>query len=414
MSKLHYGWVMVLLTFSYTVFSTSAMGVPAVLILPMASDLGWSIGELSAPQGIRFALFGLCAPLAGGLMLRYGPRRVVALSGALLLAGLAFSITMTQKWQLWLGMGVLLGLAPGMTAMQLTAVIPSRWFVKHRGLATGVLGSAVATGTLIFMPMAAWVSLRWNWRVALLLPTVGSLLSWLAFLWLARDRPQDMGLQPIGATAPVPPPAAPTNNFLAMSMLALAAGAKTRIFWVLAFSFAICGVSSFGLTQAHLVPFCSDLGIPLGISAWLLAVIGVSDMIGTIGSGWLCDRCDNRWLLAMYYGFRGLSLVWLVSANVSSFALLVFAVIYGLDFIATVPPTVRMSVQTFGADMGPAVYAWVFAFHHIAAGAMIWAAGVSRDVLGSYVPAFLAAGLLCLAAAASFGGVRAQTKPLTA
>ncbi|MGE4242281.1 MFS transporter [Ramlibacter sp.] len=405
-SQVHYGWVMLALAFTFALFSASALGVPAVLIVPMSQDLGWSIGELSAPQGLRLALFGLCAPLAGGLMLRYGPRRMVAISGALLMVGLLMSANMTTKWELWLGMGILLGLAPGITAMQLTAVVPARWFVAHRGLAIGLLGSAVATGTLIFMPLAAWVSQHWGWRLALMIPSAGVLVSWLLFLWLARDRPQDIGLQPVGATAPVPVPPRPTANFLQLSVAALAAGAKTRTFWLLAFTFAICGVSSFGLTQSHLVPFCGDMGIPLGMSAWLLAVIAVFDMVGTIGSGWLCDRYDNRWLLAGYFALRGLALIWLVSANVSVFALMVFAVIYGLDFIATLPPTVRLTVQTFGADLGPAVFAWIFASHHVAAGLMLFAAGVTRDQLGTYAPAFLAAGVMCLVAAVSFSAIR--------
>ena len=411
--RAHYAWVMLAVTFAYAMFSTSAMGVPAVLILPMSKELGWSIGELAAPQGLRVALFGLCAPLAGGLMLRYGVRRMTAISGALLMIGLLVSITMTQKWQLWLGMGVLLGLAPGITAMQLTAVVPTRWFVAHRGLAIGILGASVATGTLLFMPLAAWVSSIWGWRAALLIPTVGALVSWLAFLWLGRERPQDMGLQPLGATAPVPVPPPMKTNFVKLSVNALVAGSKRWMFWVLAFTFAICGVSSFGLTQAHLVPFCSDMGIPLGVSASLLAVIGVCDMIGTIGSGWLCDRYDNRWLLAMYYGLRGVALIWLVYANVSTTGLIIFAVIYGLDFIATVPPTVRLSVQTFGPDIGPAVFSWIFAAHHISAGLMLFAAGVSRDVVGSYAPSFFLAGLLCLVAAASFSAVR-KPAPLAA
>ncbi len=168
------------------------------------------------------------------------------------------------------------------------------------------------------------------------------------------------------------------------------------------FTFAICGVSSFGLTQAHLVPFCGDLGIPFAAAAWLLAVIGVCDLIGTIGSGWLSDRFDNRWLLVWYYGLRGIGLIWLVYADVSIMGLTIFAIIYGLDFIATVPPTVRLTVQTFGREMGPAVFGWIFAAHHVAAGLMTFGAGVSRDALGTYTPAFLFAGILCLIAASSF------------
>ena len=403
---IHYAWVMAALTFTFAMFSSSAMGVPSVLIVPMARDLGWSIGELSAPQGLRLALFGLAAPLAGGLMLRYGPRRMVALSGVLLLAGLALSIVTTEKWQLWLGMGILLGVAPGITAMQLNAVVASRWFVAHRGLVLGLLAGAIAAGMLVFMPLAAWVSERWGWRVALLVPTVGTALSWLAFLWLARDRPQDLGLPAVGETvmAPVPPP--PRADFVRLSAQALALGARRPVFWILAVTFAICGLSSFGLTQAHLVPYCGDLGVPLGTAAWLLAVIGICDLIGTIGSGWLSDRYDNRWLLAWYYVLRGVALVWLVSTQPTMVGLTIFAIVYGLDFIATVPPSVRLTVTTFGREMGPAVFAWIFAAHHVAAGVMAFGTGVSRDLLGTYEPAFLLAGLLCFLAALSFVAVR--------
>jgi sugar phosphate permease len=408
---IHYGWVMVALTFTYALFSSSAMGVPSVLIVPMSKELGWSIGELSAPQGLRLALFGLAAPLAGGLMLRYGPRRMVAISGALLLAGLALSIVTTEKWQLWLGMGVLLGVAPGMTAMQLNAVMASRWFVAHRGLVIGVLGGAIATGMLVFMPLAAWVSERWGWRVALLIPSVGAAVSWLAFLWLARDRPQDLNLPAVGETTVTPVPPTPTANFVELSLQALMLGVQRPIFWVLVATFAICGISSFGLTQAHLVPFCGDLGIPLGTAAWLLAVIGICDLIGTIGSGWLSDRYDNRWLLAWYYGLRGVALLWLVSTQPTMVGLTIFAVIYGLDFIATVPPSVRLTVMSFGREMGPAVFAWIFAAHHLAAGVMTFGTGVSRDMLGTYEPAFMMAGVLCFLAAVSFATLAKTRSP---
>ena len=403
---IHYGWVMVALTFAFAVFSSSALGVPSVLIVPMAQELGWTIGELSAPQGLRLALFGLAAPLAGGLMLRFGPRRMVAASGVLLLAGLALSIATTQKWQLWLGMGVLLGIAPGITAMQLNAVVASRWFVARRGLVLGLLGGAIATGTLVFMPLAAWVTERWGWRMALLIPTIGTALTWLAFLWLARDRPQDLHLPPLGETVVEPVPPLPSGNFVQLSLAALALGVRRPIFWVLVGTFAICGLSSFGLTQAHLVPFCGDLGLPLAHAAWLMAVIGVCDLIGTVGSGWLSDRYDNRWLLAWYYGLRGIALLWLVSTDPSMLGLTLFAIIYGLDFIATVPPSVRLTVLNFGREMGPAVFAWIFAGHHVAAGLMTVGTGVSRDMLGSYAPAFTLAGVLCLVATASFLLVR--------
>ena len=184
-------------------------------------------------------------------------------------------------------------------------MVGARWFVAHRGLVLGLLGGAVATGTLVFMPLAAWVAERWGWRVAMLIPSVGTAVSWLLFLWFARDRPQDLDLPSVGETTVAPVPPTPTANFVALSVQALSLGSKRPVFWILAATFAICGVSSFGITQAHLVPFCGDLGVPLGTAAWLMAVIGICDLIGTIGSGWLSDRYDNRWLLAWYYALRG-------------------------------------------------------------------------------------------------------------
>lgn len=398
----HYGWAMAALAFMYSLFSSAAMGVPGVLIVPMSKELGWSISELSAPLGLRLSLFGLIAPFAGGLMLRYGPRRMVGLSGILLILGLLLSISITEKWQLWLGMGLLLGIAPGLTAMQLSTVIATRWFTARQGLVLGILNGAVATGTLVFMPLAAWVSQEWGWRMALALPTMGAVICWLLFVWLARDRPHELNLPLYGENQIQPLQELSHANFVQLTVKALTLGVRSKLFWILSISFAICGISSFGLTQAHLVPFCGDLGIALTSAAWLLTVIGICDLIGTIGSGWLSDRFDNRWLLVMYYGLRGIGLIWLVQADVSMAALTLFAVIYGLDFIATVPPTVRLTVQKFGREMGPPIFGWIFAGHHVAAGLMAVGAGVSRDMLGTYAPSFMFAGVMCMVAASGF------------
>ncbi len=411
---IHYGWVMVFLAFLNAVFSSSALGVPAVLMLPMSQDLGWSIGEMSAPQGLRLALFGLAAPFAGGLMLRYGPRRMLGWSGLLLLAGLTLTVLMTERWQMWLGLGVVRGIAPGLTAMQLGAVISSRWFAARRGRVVGLLSGAVATGTLIFMPLGAWLSEHWGWRVALLPPFLGVAVSLVLFVLLAKDHPQELNLPAYGETAVAPLPRRSHENFVLLSFRALALGVQRRVFWVLAFTFFICGATSFGLTQAHFVPFCGDMGIPIVTAASLIAVIGICDLFGTIGSGWLSDRYDNRWLLGWYYGLRGLSLIWLVYADVSMLGLTIFAVVYGLDFIATVPPSVRLAVTAFGREMRPAVFAWIFAAHQLGAGLMAFGAGVSRDALESYVPAFFFGGVLCLLAAAAFILVRKPAAPMAA
>ncbi|MGG5817173.1 MFS transporter [Falsiroseomonas sp. HW251] len=407
---IHYAWVMAALAFFYVLFSTSALGVPGVLILPMSQDLGMTIGELSAPQGLRFVMFGAMAPFAGGLMLRYGPRRIVAFAGVLLMVGLVVTATIASQWQLWLGIGVILGIAPGLTALQINAIISSRWFAARRGLVVGLMGGASATGVLIFMPLAAWIAEHWGWRMALLPSGIGiAVMVGLAQL-LFRDRPQELGLPAYGETAMQPIPPRPQGNFVRISFEMLSLGIRRPVFWILSGAFAICGVSSFGVTQAHLVPYCGDIGIPMVTAAWLLAVIGVFDLIGTVGSGWLSDRYDNRWLLAGYYGFRGLSLIWLVLSDTSLAGLTVFAVVYGLDFIATMPPTVKLTIATFGREAGPALLAWIFAAHQFGSGAFAALAGSSRDAVGSYVPAFFVAGLLCLVAAASFVAVRRPTR----
>lgn len=408
---IHYGWVMVALGFFYALFATSALGVPGVLIQPMSRELGMSIGELSAPQGLRLALFGLVAPFAGGLMLRFGLRRMIMVAATLLILGLLLTAMATTSWQIWLGVGVILGIAPGLTALQLNAIVSSRWFTARRGLVIGLMGGALATGMLVFMPLAAWIAEQWSWRAALLPSGIGIAVMAVLCTLFFRDRPQELGLPAYGDTAMTPVPPRPTGNFVRISFQMLGLGLRQPIFWILAGTFAICGMSTLGITQAHLVPFCGDLGIPMVTAAWLLAVIGVADLIGTIGSGWLSDRYDNRWLLSFYYGFRGLSLIWLVFTDTTLVGLSIFAVVYGLDFIATLPPTVKLTIATFGREAGPAVLGWMFAAHQLGAGIFAALAGVSRDELGTYVPAFFFAGLLCLVAAAAFTLVRRPAQP---
>ncbi|HEX2885624.1 MFS transporter [Vineibacter terrae] len=397
---IHYGWVMTALALGYGICASATLGIPGVLLVPMAAEFGWSIGDLSGPLALRMTLFGLVAPFAGALMLRYGPRAVLVASAVLLIAGLLHAMTMSTLWELWLALGTVLGIASGMTSLVLATTIATRWFVARRGLVLGILSAATATGQLVFLPTAAWLAEHYGWRAALL-PSIGTIgLLVLAFMLFACDRPADVGLTPLGGAAEPPAPAALTGNAVAMSVAALADAARSRVFWVLAFTFFVCGVSSFGLTP-HFVTLCGDFGITPVTSTGLLALIGICDLIGTIGSGWLSDRYDNRWLLAWYYGLRGLSLLWLPYSGFSLVGLSAFAVFYGLDFIATVPPTVRLTAQRFGAERAPLVFGWIYASHQVGAGIMALAAGATRDALASYLPAFLAAGALCLVATLS-------------
>ncbi|MGG5823524.1 MFS transporter [Falsiroseomonas sp. HW251] len=407
--------MLVSLTFLYVLCSSATLGIPGVLLVPMAEDLGWSVGDISAPIGVRFALFGLIAPFAGALLVRYGPRAVVAASAALLLVGLLMAMTITTRWQLWLSLGVLCGIAPGMTAVVLPATVATRWFTARRGLVLGLLGGGGAAGQLVFLPPVAWIAEAWGWRYALL-PSAISVGILAALFWLlARDRPQEIGLAPYGETGPPAHPAAlSSGNPFALSLSALAEGVRTPLFWLLAFTFAVCGLSSTGLMQAHFVPLCGDYGIATLTAAGLLGVIGAFNMAGTIASGWLSDRYDPRWLLMGYYGFRGVSLVWLPFSDFSIMELSLFSVLFGLDFIATVPPTVKLAVQALGREKAPIAFGWIFAAHQLGAGAMAYVAGESRDVLGTYLPAFFTAGLLCFVAALCFVAVRGRPRPITA
>ena len=246
--------------------------------------------------------------------------------------------------------------------------IATRWFTAQRGLVLGLLSAGTATGQLIFLPPAAWLAEHYGWRAALVPSIVMIALLALAFVLFARDRPSDLGLAPFGDVKLQPTPPPPSGNVFAVSFIALATASRTALFWVLAFTFAICGVSSLGLTP-HFVTLCGDFGISAMTSTSLLVVVGVCDLIGTIGSGWLSDRYDNRWLLAWYYGLRGLSLIWLPYSGFTLVGLSAFAVFYGLDFIATVPPSVRLA-RAFGPEQAPLVFGWIFASHQL--GAVSW------------------------------------------
>jgi sugar phosphate permease len=398
---IHYGWLMAGLVFLTGLCESAAMSVPAVLLTPMSIDLGWSITDFSGPLGLRVALYGLVAPFAGGLILLYGVRAILTASAALLIAGMLLVITVGAKWELWLGLGVLTGVAPGLTAIVMATTITTRWFTIQRGLVLGILSASTATGQLIFLPLAAWMAERYSWRAALVpFILVNGALAVLCLVF-SRDRPSDLGLPPFGENKVLLDPPKLTGNVFVVSFDALRVASASMVFWVVTFAFFVCGVSSVGLIP-HFVTFCGDFGVSPLLGASLLAAIGVFDLIGTIGSGWLSDRFDNRWLLASYYGFRGLSLFWLPYSGFSLIGLSLFAMLFGLDFVATVPPSVRLTAQEFGREQAPLAFGWSFAAHQLGAGAMAFGAGFSRDAFASYTPAFFAAGSLCIVAAMSF------------
>jgi sugar phosphate permease len=398
--NIHYGWAMVAVTFLTALITAGTVGAPGVFIVPLQKEFGWTTAEISSALSIRFILFGLMAPFAAALLNRYGLRNVTLTALLVVVSGLVASLAMTQVWHLMLLWGVVIGIGTGMTALVLGATIAARWFVGRRGLVVGILTASVATGQLAFLPLLATLTDRYGWRIALGLVCVMLGVAAFAVLMIMRDRPSDLGLRPFGDEGTEPLPAPPPNNapIVAAALGTLRDASKSSVFWVLFATFFICGASTNGLIQVHLIPMCLDYGIPQVQAASLLAAMGIFDFFGTIVSGWLSDRYDNRYLLFWYYGLRGLSLLFLPFTDFSFYGLSVFAMFYGLDWIATVPPTVRLTAQRFGPERANLVFGWIFAGHQLGAGTAAFGAGLSRTIYASYVPAFFIAGALCIIA----------------
>jgi MFS family permease len=388
-------------TFLAALISAGTVGAPGVFIVPLQKEFGWSNAEISSALSIRFILFGLMAPFAAALINRFGLRNMTLTAQLVVMSGLVGSLLMTKVWQLWLLWGVVIGIGTGMTALVLGVTIATRWFVVRRGLVVGIMTASVATGQLVFLPALAAITERVGWRIALALVCVMLGVAAFAVLLVMRDRPSDLGLRPFGdeGSEPLPAPPPSTAPITAVAFGTLRDSSKSPVFWILFATFFICGASTNGLVQVHLIPMCLDFGIPQVQAASLLAAMGIFDFFGTIVSGWLSDRYDNRWLLFWYYGLRGLSLVFLPFSDFTFYGLSLFAVFYGLDWIATVPPTVRLTAQRFGVERANLVFGWIFAGHQLGAGAAAFGAGLSRTVYATYLPAFFIAGALCIAAA---------------
>jgi MFS family permease len=395
---IHYAWVVAAVTFLTAHVSAGALGSVGVLLLPVEIEFGWTPAEVSSALGLRLALFGLTAPFAAALFNRFGLRPVIIASLAMIAAGMGLSTFVKEIWHLVALWGVVVGIGAGLTAIVLSATVATRWFEKRRGLVVGMLAASTATGQLVVLPALAWVVDRTGWRSAILVMCGLYALAALLVVIFIRNRPSDVGLKPFGAEVEPQAAPAPGNLFLA-PFSALGEAIRKPIFWVLAGAFFVCGASTNGLVQMHLIPMCADYSIPATSAAGLLAVIGVFDFFGTIASGWLSDRFNSRNLLFWYYGLRGLSLLYLPFSHFGSVELAVFAVFYGLDWVATVPPTVKLAAQSFGPQRANLVFGWIFAAHQLGAGFAALMAGVIRTELGSYSLAFQGAGLLCVVAA---------------
>ena len=397
---IHYAWFVAAVTFVVLLVGAGVRSTPGVLIVPLRQEFGWSTATISSAVAINILLFGLLGPFAVAVMERFGLRRSVC--GALLLlgAGVGLTVLMQAAWQMMILWGLVVGTGSGMIALVLGATIANRWFVTSRGLVMGLLTASSATGQLVFLPLLASLAEGYGWRAVSLVVAGCALVLVPVVALVLRDRPADIGIAPFGGTA-VLPRVNSTVNPAVRALSALRTGLRSRDFWLLSVSFFICGASTNGLIGTHLIPACVDHGIPEVQAASLLAVMGVFDFFGTTGSGWLTDRVDSRMLLIWYYGLRGLSLMFLpFSFGYSFYGLSLFAVFYGLDWIATVPPTLRLAEKSFGRENAALMFGWIAASHQIGAATAAWGAGLLRTDTGDYFGAFEGAGLVCLGAAA--------------
>lgn len=399
--RIHYSWVILAVTFLTMLVMAGAVGAPGVFIKPLEAEFGWDTAEISSALAVRFALFGLVGPFAAAFMNHFGVRKVVLTALALVATGMILSLFMTQFWQLVVLWGLVVGFGTGLTAMVLGATVATRWFSHRRGMAMGLLSASSATGQLVFMPMLANLTEHFGWRTALTCICVAIVIAGVAVLALMRNRPADLQLPSYGETD-IQPVIASNQTFaelLVTPLKVLRDVAGTWTFWVLFMTFFICGASTNGLIQTHFISLCGDYGLIATTAAGMLAVMGIFDFVGTIGSGWLSDRFDNRWLLFAYYGLRGVALIILPFSDFTVYGLSFFALIYGLDWIATVPPTVKLTVQKFGPERANIVFGWIFAGHQLGAAFAAFGAGWTRTHFASYLPAFFISGLLCVIAA---------------
>ncbi|ANY65975.1 MFS transporter [Paenibacillus sp. BIHB 4019] len=398
-SRFYYGWIIVLLTFATLLVSAGIRSLPSILLVPFQNEFHWSRGSISSVISMGILLYGLVGPFSASMLLRFGVRKVVISSLALLAISLAATPFIHALWQFNLLWGLVSGLATGMMANVLGVTVSNMWFVKRKGLVIGLLTASAATGQLLFLPLFAKMTADFGWRYAIFAAIAGVLLVLAAVAIWMRNHPYDVGAAPYGSSEIVKP-AEFTGNLLLTPLRNLRLAMKNSTFWLLAGTFFFCGFSTNGLIGTHLIAACGDHGMLEVAAAGLLAMMGLFDLFGTTISGWLSDHFDSRKLLFWYYGLRGLSLLFLPYALTATPAMLVvFSVFYGLDWIATVPPTAKLAGETFGKERSGMIFGWIVVAHQLGASTAAYGAGVMRDWFGTYSQAFFIAGFVCFFAA---------------
>lgn len=388
--RLYYGWIVVLTTVPVLMVTAGIRSAPGAWLVPMRGDLGWSTATLSFAAAVGLIVYGFGGPVSGSLMNRFGVRFVTLLSLLLSAASMVLSSFVESQWQLVFFFGFLSGLATGLVASVLGATVANRWFVRHRGLVVGIMGAAVSAGQLVFFPLLTLWAVSMGWRPAALILAGVCLALLLPVLLLIRDDPESLGLAPLGAEAE-------TRFQPRADPLVMRRALRSPDFWLLATTFYVCGATSNGLVGQHFIPHAVDHGFTQVAAANALALMGAFNFVGTLASGWLTDRYDPRKLLLIYYGFRGVSLLFLPFVH-DTLGIVAFSVLFGLDYIATVPPTIALAADTFGRRNVGVVYGWIFAAHQLGAAVSAWAAGIARDSFGDYVLAFYLAGAMAVLA----------------
>ena len=399
--RIHPGWIAVAVTFATLMATAGFRSAPSVLIVPLEDAFGWSRSDISLAVAINVLLFGLVAPFAAALMEKFGIRKVVMSALTTVSIGAFLTIFIQAPWQLIATWGVIVGIGTGSMALVFAATVANRWFVQKRGIVTGLLTAATATGQLIFLPGLSHMALTYGWKsVSITVATCSFAVVPFIYLFL-REKPADLGLLPYGAPADWQPPTPSDLSAGALAIDTLKQSSKKKDFWYLFGSFFVCGLSTSGLIGTHFIPAAHDHGMPTTLAASLLAMVGIFDVIGTLFSGWLTDRYDPRKLLFFYYGLRGLSLFLLPSILFSSIhpSTLVFVIFYGLDWVATVPPTIMLCRAVLGPSRASVVYGWVFAAHQIGGAVAAFGAAILRVQLGDYALAFYISGAMCIVTA---------------
>lgn len=395
----------VAVTFLALLFSAGLRSAPGVMMLPLELHFGWDRTTISFAAALGILLYGAIGPFAAAVMMSFGIKRTM-LAGLTLMAVSTFaSRWMTAPWQYMLSWGVLSGIGSGAVASVLGAAVVNRWFATRQGLVMGLLSASTATGSLVFLPFLAWLSSDGAWRPVALAVSLGCAALVPLVALFVPERPEQRGARRFGEDADTPPP--PAMKQAATPWLAIEAlvrAGRQPVFWLLAGTFFVCGLTTNGLVGTHMIAFCGDHGIAPVAAAGLLSLMGFFDLIGTTASGWLTDRHDPKRLLAVYYGLRGLSLLALPLIDFGTLSLTIFTILYGLDWIATVPPTVKLANASFGERDGPIVFGWVLVAHQAGAATAAFGAGVIREATGTYTPAFVLAGVFAVAASLVFLG----------